>query len=407
MAALVVIVDSKDGAPRRIEFERSPVRIGRGEDNDVQIPLAFVSERHAQIRFDGDRAEYVDLGSTNGSFLGEARLAPHVPIQVQGAVEVRIGTVRLTLERRPEQEQAPEPEPYVPPPPPRPSPELAAAATVAADSASPDLPTPAPPAGKAPARHSVFNPPTIIPPSIEDRPPASGKSRSPKFVGLPTIYPSAAEPVPAPRPVIPEPPPVRSEQLAGEIQVPAQPPTKSQPLPSPTGRAQPTPGPAAARPDSAELADLRNVASALCDELMKLRAATEAFGRETGIRTFSLSERSRLHELHDGAELLRYLTSGATRSTRLQELRALFSDLVTHQLAMMGAIVEGARATLGRVDPQEFTAGKSRRRLPFLDGNRFEEYVEHFRGVQADDQAIQEAVFGSEFAEAYAAARGK
>ena len=38
---------------------------------------------------------------------------------------------------------------------------------------------------------------------------------------------------------------------------------------------------------------LRTLAGVLCDELMKLRAATEAFGREAGIRTFSQSERSR------------------------------------------------------------------------------------------------------------------
>ncbi|HEY0711264.1 MAG TPA: type VI secretion system-associated FHA domain protein, partial [Polyangia bacterium] len=135
--------------------------------------------------------------------------------------------------------------------------------------------------------------------------------------------------------------------------------------------------------------------------------AMEAFGRETGIRTFSHSERARVHELRDGAELFRALTAPSTRSARRSEVRALFSDLVTHQLAMMGAIVEGARATLARMDPDTYEKDNPRRRLPFLDSGRWDEYVQRFHEFQQDDQAIQEAVFGAEFADAYAAARGK
>jgi predicted component of type VI protein secretion system len=170
------------------------------------------------------------------------------------------------------------------------------------------------------------------------------------------------------------------------------------------------PGGIAAGPrgdESADLADLRELATSLCDDLMKLRAAMEAFGRETGIRTFSLSDRARLHEMRDGTELFRSLIAPSTRAIRRTEVRALFSDLVAHQLAMMGAIVEGARATVARMDPDEFAKDNPRRRLPFLDSGRWDEYLQRFREFHQDDQAIQEAVFGAEFADAYAAARGK
>jgi hypothetical protein len=148
---------------------------------------------------------------------------------------------------------------------------------------------------------------------------------------------------------------------------------------------------------------LRRLATTFCEEVIRLRAAYEALGKEIGIRTFPQSDRARLHGLSDAGELLRYLS--ATTTDRTDELRALFADMAGHHLAMMGAIVEGARATLARVDPASFIEGRRGLLSRFQDHR--EGYAENFRAVLEDDHAIQSAVFGPEFADAYAAARGR
>jgi diguanylate cyclase (GGDEF)-like protein len=54
----------------RFFLGREPVRFGRGDDCQVQIPDASVSRAHAEIRPGSDgRYNVIDLGSTNGTFV--------------------------------------------------------------------------------------------------------------------------------------------------------------------------------------------------------------------------------------------------------------------------------------------------------------------------------------------------
>ncbi|HEY0709934.1 MAG TPA: FHA domain-containing protein [Polyangia bacterium] len=469
MPPLVVIVDDMSGPARRMEFERSPVRIGRAPDNELPLDMAFVSSRHAEIRFEGQEASYADLGSTNGTFLEGQRIPAHRPVPVNGTLRVHIGSVRLTIEhgqitrenlgdpsRAPATAAMASLASLVPTPASEAPDTLAEPSPVSA--AAPDFPLGSPSAEPSPApasvserrdhsghgdrpveahfsppsivaprppRHQTPGPPTILPPSYEgerDSGPARGRNQ----LSPPTIFPTSPKDFPSPfssadpRPVAGE---IHVETPPRARDAPVAPITPERTAPASQGSAvvsgaisspsRRTDSPAAgvvtgARAEEpADLGDLRELATSLCDDLMKLRAAMEAFGRETGIRTFSHSERARLHELRDGAELFRALTAPTTRAIRRTEVRALFSDLVAHQLALMGAIVEGARATLTRVDPENFEKDNPRRRLPFLDSGRWDEYLQRFHEFQQDDQAIQEAVFGAEFADAYAAARGK
>ena len=48
--------------------------IGRGTDTDVHVVARGVSRHHAEVRWDGKRAEVVDLGSTNGTKLDGERV---------------------------------------------------------------------------------------------------------------------------------------------------------------------------------------------------------------------------------------------------------------------------------------------------------------------------------------------
>ena len=52
----------------------SPVRIGRGSENELVISEASVSRHHAQIWFEGGRPVVSDLGSTRGTFVNGVRV---------------------------------------------------------------------------------------------------------------------------------------------------------------------------------------------------------------------------------------------------------------------------------------------------------------------------------------------
>ncbi|TPV97303.1 MAG: FHA domain-containing protein [Myxococcales bacterium FL481] len=100
--ALVTIAVSIDGAAAStFRFDRSPIRIGRNERNDVAVSHASVSGWHAMIRFDAHSATFVDLGSTNGTFAQGQRLHANAPLSITVPVELRIDKVRLQISFEP------------------------------------------------------------------------------------------------------------------------------------------------------------------------------------------------------------------------------------------------------------------------------------------------------------------
>jgi len=79
MAMLVQLVDGV--ASTKFVIAKSPFTIGRAPGNDLYIEDALVSAHHAQIEIEPGAAEGVptryrlrDLGSTNCSFLNEAKV---------------------------------------------------------------------------------------------------------------------------------------------------------------------------------------------------------------------------------------------------------------------------------------------------------------------------------------------
>jgi tetratricopeptide (TPR) repeat protein len=94
MARLVVL--RGETVDRRIDLLRMPIRIGRGQKNDVVLddPLKGISRDHAEIRQVGDDYVLVDLESENGIWVSGRR----VPEVVLGPdVVASIGPFRLMI----------------------------------------------------------------------------------------------------------------------------------------------------------------------------------------------------------------------------------------------------------------------------------------------------------------------
>jgi hypothetical protein len=68
--------------------------LGRGDPDVTDLPSTTVSRRHARIRvMDGPWLE--DLGSKNGTFIGERRVTE--PVRLADGDQVRLGSVMLTF----------------------------------------------------------------------------------------------------------------------------------------------------------------------------------------------------------------------------------------------------------------------------------------------------------------------
>jgi|CZKU01.1.fsa_nt_gi pSer/pThr/pTyr-binding forkhead associated (FHA) protein len=93
-----VVARHGDGGDTRLTFDGTQrVVIGRGAGSDVRLPDASVSHRHASLRAQGGDFAVVDEGSTNGTYVGEVRIAPHTSRVVRSGDKVRVGRVWLEL----------------------------------------------------------------------------------------------------------------------------------------------------------------------------------------------------------------------------------------------------------------------------------------------------------------------
>ena len=79
----------------RIRLTGAPVLIGRANDSTLVLEDDYASTRHARISLQNGRWIVEDLGSTNGTYLGERKLDGPVPLEV--GVPLRIGRTVLEL----------------------------------------------------------------------------------------------------------------------------------------------------------------------------------------------------------------------------------------------------------------------------------------------------------------------
>lgn len=78
-----------------IALGTAPITLGRSGDNTVVLEDDFASGHHARFVPSGGHWYVEDLGSTNGTFIGEQRLTSPVPVSPGTAVTVGHTTMEL------------------------------------------------------------------------------------------------------------------------------------------------------------------------------------------------------------------------------------------------------------------------------------------------------------------------
>ena len=92
----VLVVDGANKG-ERAELAQAPILIGRGSDAAIRLDDDYVSTRHARIAASGEQWFVEDLGSTNGTYIGSARLTQ--PTTLALGTQVRIGKTLLELRK--------------------------------------------------------------------------------------------------------------------------------------------------------------------------------------------------------------------------------------------------------------------------------------------------------------------
>lgn len=80
---------------REIKLDGQPILFGRAQDATVVLEDDYASGRHARLFPQGSRWFLEDLGSTNGTFIGEKQLSRPQPVEL--GQRIRIGKTVLEL----------------------------------------------------------------------------------------------------------------------------------------------------------------------------------------------------------------------------------------------------------------------------------------------------------------------
>jgi FHA domain-containing protein len=87
-----LIVNPGSNSVWEIQLKAGPNSVGRSETNDCAIPHPSISGSHCQIVVGDGSAQLADLGSTNGTFLGEERVQQ---VSLRDGERIRLGEVEL------------------------------------------------------------------------------------------------------------------------------------------------------------------------------------------------------------------------------------------------------------------------------------------------------------------------
>lgn len=104
----VVAYWCSDDGTMRVPLSPGMYTIGRRPSNHIVIPDPYVSGNHAILLVEPDLVHIEDVGSTNGTFVDDTKLIPHVAAPLPFGVKVQIGQGTYHLE---EAEKLPEGEP--------------------------------------------------------------------------------------------------------------------------------------------------------------------------------------------------------------------------------------------------------------------------------------------------------
>jgi pSer/pThr/pTyr-binding forkhead associated (FHA) protein len=90
-----LLVTAGDLMGTRITLTGAPVLIGRAPDSTLVLTDDYASNRHARISLQDGMWVAEDLGSTNGTYLGQRKLDGPVPLDM--GVALRNGKTVLEL----------------------------------------------------------------------------------------------------------------------------------------------------------------------------------------------------------------------------------------------------------------------------------------------------------------------
>jgi pSer/pThr/pTyr-binding forkhead associated (FHA) protein len=89
------LVDAQSG--RRYRLRPGTNTVGR-QGTDVLVTDSTVSRAHARITIEGDRITVEDLGSTNGTKVGDKRIGANEPAQATSGMPLKFGNWQVVLE---------------------------------------------------------------------------------------------------------------------------------------------------------------------------------------------------------------------------------------------------------------------------------------------------------------------
>ena len=426
MIPLVVNVeDGEAGTAEQFAFIRSPVRIGRGELNDLPLQRPFVSTYHGLIQFDDREAHYLDLGSTNGSILAGVRLEKNTPALLAPGAELLIGTLRLKFARRSTAERLAMSRPMTAfglraSSFPRELREAAAGPSSPSDLPISPVVDPAAESAAAAALEAASLEINLqflsyrgawehLAATIEgllrnlDGPAA----RQAALAKLALLHPALAaeprfremggpSPAPPPPDVLPrggEPRVLESAEGAGALRL------LRAFIESYLGERSSS----QAEGVGAFLERVAGVLETFARSFIELRRGYEEFGSEMGIRT--LGGEGAIRKVRDAAQLLAYVLEPGAQG-REQELQRAFADFMLHQVALLRGVVEGADALLDRIGPESVAAQAPKGIWPMRSAVLWKTFETAFHEIADEDDALSAILFGKEFARAYAAIAG-
>jgi signal transduction histidine kinase/DNA-binding NarL/FixJ family response regulator len=90
-----VLISHPRQVSRCISLSDQRLTMGRAPENEIVLQETTVSRQHAELFWDGQAFWLMDLGSANGTILGERTLPPHKPVRLQSGDRWRIGSFGL------------------------------------------------------------------------------------------------------------------------------------------------------------------------------------------------------------------------------------------------------------------------------------------------------------------------
>ncbi len=84
------------------ELDAPVLRIGRGTENEIVVDESAVSRVHARLESEAGTWRIVDVGSTNGTVVGDTGdpIAPNTPVPLADGEQIHVGAWTAITVRR-------------------------------------------------------------------------------------------------------------------------------------------------------------------------------------------------------------------------------------------------------------------------------------------------------------------